>query len=121
MLVRRFLFSRGFRYRLHDKRLPGKPDIVLPKYKTVIFVHGCFWHGHEGCKYFKWPKTRTEWWREKIMSNKQQDANAICKLQELNWKVITIFECDLKSKNHYITLSQLLNILTNDHTDMHTR
>lgn len=121
MLVRRFLFSKGFRYRLHDKRLPGKPDIVLPKFKTVIFIHGCFWHGHEGCKYFKWPKTRTEWWREKIMSNKKHDAESLFKLQELNWKVITIYECDLKLKNHYITLSQLINILTNDHTDKHTR
>ena len=61
MLVRRYLHARGFRYRLHVKELPGKPDIVLPKYKTVIFIHGCFWHGHEGCKYFVVPKTRTEW------------------------------------------------------------
>jgi DNA mismatch endonuclease (patch repair protein) len=62
MLVRKFLFSLGFRYRLHTKKLPGKPDVVLPKYKTVIFIHGCFWHGHEGCRYFVIPKTRTDWW-----------------------------------------------------------
>ena len=66
MLVRRFLHANGFRYKLHEKNLPGKPDIVLPKYKTVIFVHGCFWHGHTGCKYYVVPKTRTEWWMNKI-------------------------------------------------------
>jgi len=66
LVVRRYLFAKGFRYRLHSKDLPGKPDIVLPKYRTVIFVHGCFWHGHEGCKYFGIPKTNTEWWVNKI-------------------------------------------------------
>jgi DNA mismatch endonuclease (patch repair protein) len=71
MLVRKFLFANGFRYRLHDKNLPGKPDIVLPKYKTVIFVNGCFWHGHENCKYFVIPKTRTEWWLNKSIRNIQ--------------------------------------------------
>jgi DNA mismatch endonuclease (patch repair protein) len=65
LLVRKYLFAKGFRYRLHDKKLPGKPDILLPKYNTLIFVHGCFWHGHEGCKYFVVPKTRTEWWLKK--------------------------------------------------------
>jgi DNA mismatch endonuclease, patch repair protein len=70
MLVRKFLFANGFRYRLYDTKLPGKPDIVLPKYKIVIFVNGCFWHGHEGCKYFVVPKTRTEWWLKKIKGNK---------------------------------------------------
>ena len=69
MLVRNFLHAHGYRYRLHDKKLPGKPDIVLPKYKTAIFVHGCFWHGHTNCKYFVVPKTRTEWWRNKNLSN----------------------------------------------------
>lgn len=117
MLVRRFLFSMGFRYRLHDKSLPGKPDIVLPKYKTVIFVHGCFWHGHEGCKYFKWPKTRTEWWKEKIMSNKEHDAETMLKLRVQGWNVIYIFECELKPKLFYITLNQLIKNLTNDNND----
>ncbi len=74
ILVRKFLFSKGFRYRLHGRKLPGKPDIVLPKYKTAIFVHGCFWHGHEGCKYFVVPKTRREWWLSKIHKNKKNDA-----------------------------------------------
>jgi len=82
MLVRKFLHANGFRYRLHVKDLPGKPDIVLPKYKTVIFVHGCFWHGHEHCKYFVVPKTRTDWWINKINSNITNDAKAIIALKK---------------------------------------
>lgn len=117
MQVRRFLFSKGFRHRLHVKNLPGKPDIVLPKYCTVIFVHGCFWHGHEGCKYFTLPKTRTEWWRIKIMSNKQHDADAMLKLRKQGWKVISIFECELKPIVSYLTLNQLVKNLTDDYTD----
>src|SRR5688572_23648799 len=85
MLVRKFLFANGFRYRLHDKNLPGKPDIILPKYKTVIFVHGCFWHGHEGCKYFVVPKTRTEWWITKINSNIENDLKKRNKLLAEGW------------------------------------
>jgi len=77
LLVRKFLHAQGFRYKLHDKTLPGKPDIVLPKYKTVVFVHGCFWHGHNGCRYFVVPKTRTEWWLNKINSNKANDVKAL--------------------------------------------
>ncbi len=107
MQVRKFLFAQGFRYRIHDKRLPGKPDIVLPKYKTVIFVHGCFWHGHEGCKYFEVPKTRTEWWLAKINRNTELDKLNKEKLQQLGWKIITIFECDLKPKTIIETLSGL--------------
>jgi DNA mismatch endonuclease (patch repair protein) len=107
MLVRKFLFAQGFRYRLHDKRLPGKPDIVLPKYKTVIFVHGCFWHGHEGCKYYVVPKTRTEWWLAKINRNTELDNLNKEKLKQLGWKIITIFECNLKPKAIYETLSGL--------------
>ncbi len=88
MLVRKFLHANGFRYRLHVKNLPGKPDIVLPKYKTVIFVHGCFWHGHEGCRYFVVPKTRTEWWLNKINGNIENDA---CKAShKSSWKVIRL-------------------------------
>src|ERR1700744_3699506 len=96
LLVHRFLHKNGFRYRLHVKDLPGKPDIVLPKYKTVIFVHGCFWHGHEGCRYFVVPKSRTEWWLNKINRNKTLDEINSAKLQEMGWKVIEIFECQLK-------------------------
>lgn len=108
ILVRKFLFSNGFRYRLHDKSLPGKPDIVLRKYKTVILVHGCFWHGHKGCKYFVIPKTRTSWWTAKIKNNRKSDAKNFKLLTLDNWKVITIFECELKPKLRVKTLSRLV-------------
>ena len=88
MLVRKFLHANGFRYKLHDKSLPGKPDIVLPKYKTVIFVHGCFWHGHKNCKYFVVPKTRTSWWLNKINSNIANDTKAVKALKKEGWKII---------------------------------
>jgi len=107
IIVRKFLFSRGFRYKLHDKSLPGKPDIVLPKYKTVILIHGCFWHGHEGCKYFVVPKTRTEWWTDKIKRNSVNDLKSCNGLQALGWKTITIWECDLKRKEFVNTLDSL--------------
>jgi len=96
MLVRRFLHKNGFRYRLHVKDMPGKPDIVLPKYKTVIFIHGCFWHGHEGCKYYVVPKSRTEWWLNKIGSNITNDTNAERLLTAAGWNIIKIWECELK-------------------------
>ena len=111
MLVRKFLFSNGFRYRLHVKDLPGKPDIVLPKYKTVVFVNGCFWHAHEGCKDFVIPKTRTEWWFNKLSINKQNDGNNFAKLTLAGWKIITIFECELKAKKLNQTLINLLDEL----------
>ncbi len=97
MIVRRFLHRHGFRFRLHVKNLPGKPDLVLKKYKTVIFVHGCFWHGHEGCKYFVVPKTRTEWWLKKIERNKTNDEKNISLLSLQGWNVIQIWECELKA------------------------
>lgn len=95
-LVRTFLHKSGFRYRLHDKKLPGKPDIVLAKYKTAIFIHGCFWHGHTDCPYFVVPKTRTDWWLNKIITNQTKDEEAVSKLQTAGWKIITIWECELK-------------------------
>ena len=107
LLVRKFLFSHGFRYKLHDKNLPGKPDIVLPKYKTVIFVHGCFWHGHENCKYFVIPKTRTEWWMNKINRNKELDLQHIQKLKSKGWKVLVLFECTLKKNVLHETFLRL--------------
>lgn len=97
-LVRKYLFSQGFRYRKNDKKLPGSPDIVLPKYKTVIFVNGCFWHGHEGCKYFVWPKSNEEFWKKKIETNVSRDKQKTKVLEELGWKVIVVWECDLKRK-----------------------
>ncbi len=113
MLVRQFLFSQGYRYRLHVKNLPGKPDIVLPKYKTVIFIHGCFWHGHKGCRYFVIPKTRTEWWMDKINRNSELDQNAVKALKKSGYKVIIIWECNLKSKTLFRTLSSLSTKLIN--------
>ncbi len=108
MLVRKFLFSNGFRYRLHDKKLPGKPDLVMPKYKTVIRVHGCFWHGHKGCKYFVIPKTRTRWWKEKIEGNIERDQIAEKELKAEGWKVIVIWECELKPGKREKTLASLV-------------
>jgi DNA mismatch endonuclease (patch repair protein) len=102
--VRKYLFAQGFRFRLHRKDLPGKPDIVLPKYKTIIFVHGCFWHGHDGCKYFVVPKTKTEWWLNKINRNKELDSENIKKLKANNWNIVIIFECELKKINVDSTL-----------------
>ena len=112
MLVRKFLHVNGYRYTLHNKKLPGKPDVVLPKYKTVIFVHGCFWHGHKGCKYFVVPKTRTKWWLNKINSNKANDEKALKALKKDGWKVITIWECKLKPAKAERTLSSLLKKLS---------
>jgi DNA mismatch endonuclease (patch repair protein) len=96
MLVRKFLHANGFRFRLHVKDLPGKPDLVLPKFKTVIFVHGCFWHGHYNCRYYVIPKTRTEWWLNKINRNKDNDRKAIEKLKNSGWRIIEIWECQIK-------------------------
>mgnify|MGYP001243727932 CR=1 FL=1 len=107
--VRKFLHGEGFRFRIHRKDLPGKPDIVLPKYNTVIFVHGCFWHGHEGCKYFVIPKTRTDWWLNKINKNIENDKKAIRLLEEQGWKVITIWECQLKKDKIQENLTKLEN------------
>lgn len=97
MLVRRFLHANGYRYRLHVHTLPGKPDIVLPKYKTIIFIHGCFWCGHEGCRYFVVPKTRTDWWLHKINGNRDRDSKYLMTLKKLGWKVVVVWECQLKS------------------------
>lgn len=111
MAVRKYLFAHGFRYKLHSKDLPGKPDIVLPKYGTVIFVHGCFWHGHEGCKYFVVPKTKTEWWLNKIARNKQLDKEHVKQLKEDKWNVIMLFECKLKKDKIDSTLKALIKKL----------
>ena len=97
ILVRKYLFSKGFRFRKNDKRLPGRPDIVLPKYKTVIFIHGCFWHGHH-CKAGKLPETNKEFWENKINSNMERDKKNQHKLEKLGWKIIIVWQCKLKNK-----------------------
>ncbi|PZR26411.1 MAG: very short patch repair endonuclease [Citrobacter freundii] len=108
MVVRKFLFSQGLRYRLHDKRFPGKPDLVFPKYKTAVFINGCFWHGHEGCRFFVIPKTRTEWWMAKINRNREKDITSKELIQNTGWKVIVLWECDLKSKQKETVLDNLI-------------
>lgn len=104
ILVRKFLFANGFRYRLNFKELPGKPDILLPKYKTAIFVNGCFWHGHKNCQYFKIPSTRTDWWKEKIEKNVLNDSIKQSQLKESGLRVIVVWECQIKNKSIYRTL-----------------
>lgn len=97
LLMRKVLFKKGFRYKLHDKKLPGKPDMVFPKYGAVIFVHGCFWHGH-GCHLFKWPSTRPDFWRRKINRNIELDSINYKKLKSAGWRILTIWECAIKGK-----------------------
>ena len=96
IMVRKYLFEHGYRYRLHRKDLPGKPDIVLPRYKTVIFINGCFWHGHQDCKYSALPETNKDFWEVKINSNIQRDIESHKELSKLGWKVIDIWQCNLK-------------------------
>jgi DNA mismatch endonuclease (patch repair protein) len=112
ILVRKYLFSKGFRYRKNHKKLPGKPDIVLNKYNTVVFIHGCFWHGHKNCKAAKLPETRKEFWKAKIDSNKKRDIKNIAELTKLGWRVITIWQCELKKQNKNATLDKLIFTMT---------
>ncbi|RHU25230.1 MULTISPECIES: very short patch repair endonuclease [Parabacteroides] len=120
IIVRKYLFSRGFRYRLNHPRLPGHPDIVLRKYRTCIFINGCFWHGHEGCKYFVIPKSNTEFWTKKINRNIERDKKVRKELIKMGWYCITIWECELKPKIREQTLTSLLftlnHIFLKDHT-----
>jgi len=97
IFIRKALHRMGYRYRLHDKRLPGKPDLVFPSKKAVIFIHGCFWHKHD-CHLFKWPSTRKEFWREKILGNCQRDEKTKACLSALDWRILTIWECSIKGK-----------------------
>ena len=113
MIVRKYLFSRGLRFRIQVRKLSGTPDIVLPKYKTVIFVNGCFWHGHEGCKYFRLPKSNVEFWSEKIEGNIERDRESMQALFDLGWKVIRVWECELRNKaNREETLDGIYNSIT---------
>lgn len=114
ILLRKLLFSKGFRYRINNKNLPGKPDIVLKKYNTVIFVNGCFWHGHENCRYYVIPKTRTEFWTEKINSNKKRDKKNTELLLQKEWKVITVWECELKKDKLDQTVEKMIHELHNN-------
>lgn len=96
MIVRKYLFSCGLRFRIQVRKLPGNPDIVLPKYKTVIFVNGCFWHGHEGCRYYRLPKSNIEFWENKIKNNVARDVRNEEELKALGWRVIRVWECDIR-------------------------
>lgn len=107
--VRKYLFSKGFRYRKNDKRYPGKPDIVLPKYKTALFINGCFWHMHEGCRYAVWPKSNTEFWIPKLRKNKERDARNTSMLETMGWKVITVWECELRKNIFEERMKNLCN------------
>lgn len=97
IIVRKYLFSRGLRFRIHVRKLPGNPDIVLPKYKTIIFVNGCFWHGHDNCKYFRLPKSNIAFWKNKIERNIARDTRTDTQLKSLGWRVIRVWECDIKT------------------------
>ncbi|WP_277633075.1 very short patch repair endonuclease [Avrilella dinanensis] len=112
MLLRKYLHAHGIRYRLHNKNLPGKHDLTLAKYHTVIFVNGCFWHGHKGCKYFVLPKTRTEWWRDKIEETIKRDIKAMKDLKESGWNSTVIWECELKPEKRNTTLENILFTIT---------
>lgn len=111
LIVRHYLFSRGFRYRLNHPRLPGRPDIVMRKYRTVVFVNGCFWHGHDNCRYFVLPKTSTEFWKAKIERNRARDIEEQRKLASMGWHCITVWECQLKPAVRKQTLESLVYTL----------
>ncbi len=115
MIVRKFLFAQGFRYRLHEKKLPGKPDLTLKKYKTIILINGCFWHGHETCGSYQMPKSNEVFWSDKIEKNKARDIETEIKLKKLGWDIIKVWECELRSKRRELTLNTLLNYLKNKH------
>ena len=113
VMVRQYLFHYGFRFRKNDKRYPGKPDVILPKYKTAIFVHGCFWHRHEGCKLTTTPKTRAEFWNEKFAKNVANDKKHYEQLKELGWNVIVIWECELEN-DFEVTMEKVISDIRNN-------
>jgi len=113
LMVRRFLHAKGFRFKIHDKSLPGKPDVVLPKYRTVVEVNGCFWHGHKNCKYFKMPHTNRKYWKHKIEINRLRDRANKKRLKALGWKLLVIWECEIRKANRESTLGKLVAELTN--------
>jgi len=109
--VRQSLSHSGFRFRVNVKTLPGTPDIVLPKYRTVIFVNGCFWHGHKGCKYYTVPETNVDFWVDKVRKNKERDALNNQRLESLSWSIVTIWECELKNKVFDATMERVVSEL----------
>ena len=111
IIVRKYLFANGFRFLVHDKRFQGKPDIVLPKYRTMVLVHGCFWHGHKGCPSFVVPKTNTEWWLNKIERNIAKDRSNTKSYKAGGWKVIEVWECELKLPQREKTLQNLVHLI----------
>ncbi len=113
--VRSFLHRKGLRYRLHANNLPGKPDMVLPKYKTVVFIHGCFWHGHKNCKLARVPKSNIEFWNEKIQGNARRDEANKIKLNALGWRVLTVWECEL-TQNDLDSLARTIKAAKQTHT-----
>ena len=115
-IVRKYLFSKGFRYRKNVKKLPGCPDIVLPKYKTVIFVNGCFWHKHD-CPRFVWPSSNQDYWIPKIQRNIERDRLNAAELQKKGWHIITVWECELKKKNRELRLERLFSEITREDFD----
>lgn len=108
LIIRKYLHRKGFRYTLNNNKLPGKPDIVFKKYSTVIFVHGCFWHAHENCKYYKQPKTNTSFWINKLSNNIARDKKHARELLDRGWNVITVWECETRDKSH---ITQTLNAI----------
>ncbi len=116
-IVRKYLFAHGLRYRKNDKRYPGKPDVVLPKYRTVIFVHGCFWHSHEGCSDFVVPKSNAHYWVPKLERNRQRDTTSIEALRAAGWRVIVVWECELKKAVREARLVQLYQEITSPVND----
>ena len=118
ILVRKFLHSKGLRFRLNYSKLPGRPDIVLPKHKVAVLVHGCFWHGHQGCKGFKLPESNKDYWHPKIEKNISKDIDIKKQLEMLGWKVIVIWECDLKNKYNAIVLDKLFDSILNNKANL---
>ena len=113
--VRKYLFANGFRYRKNDRRFPGTPDIVLPRYKTVIFVNGCFWHKHEGCKDFVWPKNNAEFWKDKLGKNTERDQRNYALLEQQGWRVLIVWECELKPGVRASRLEKLVSEVSADY------
>lgn len=110
LIIRKALFAQGYRYKLHDKLLPGKPDLVFPKFQAVIFIHGCFWHGHE-CHLFKWPSTREKFWKNKILGNRNRDMENIEELKSKGWRILVIWECAIKGKTK-LSFTELVEVVS---------